>query len=125
MDIDAATTELELPNRRFCFSGDVASLMWEHVQSHGPQPCKVKAAFVAAEAAQTAALSNFQSLTASESFFSGKVGQLTRSVKDLGEKAAGMRQKRDLKMEDVLFKCDGLQGHLDSTTSQLLGFTTH
>lgn len=54
----------------------------------------------------------------------GEVDQLARRVGELGVDVARMRQECNCKLEDVLFKCDGLQARVDSTAPQLLGAFT-
>lgn len=59
--------------------------MQEQVQIQGSQHRKVEAARAANEAAQTAAQSKDESLTAWESVLRGEFGQLSRHVGQVGD----------------------------------------
>lgn len=75
---------------------------------------------VAGEAAWAAAETSVLSLFVPESVLQGGVDQLTSRVGKLGNEVPGMRQKCNRNVEDVLLARDALQGHLDSTASQLV-----
>lgn len=107
-----ATEELESTERLPHLGEHGVSLMLELVQIRGTQLHEVEVACVAAEAARPAAEFNSQSHTASEPILRGNVGLVIRSVSDLGEPVAILRQECNLKVEDVISERDGRQMRL-------------
>lgn len=69
--------------------------MGEQAQNQAPQAQEMDVAWVAAEATRVAAESSLQSHTAWEPDLQGEIGQVTTSVRELGDEVARMLQECD------------------------------
>lgn len=119
-EFDASAMELSATGLRLPFVEDAFSIMWEHVQSQGPQLHDVEVPCIAANVAQAAVESNVQSLTASKSTSQDEIEPVTGQGVELCGEVAMMGQDCDGKVEDVLSERDSLQARLDATASKLL-----
>lgn len=102
-ELDLDTKEAKSAELRHRFAEDEVSLIAKQVQSRRPLLPWVEAALGSAGPAQPAAKSNVQSLSASECFSQGNVGQIILRVGELEDQVARMRQNCNCKVEDVLF----------------------